>query len=206
MNFSQPLTAEQEATLKTVLQLAQACDYPRPHTHQITRLALRLFDDLFEWHQMGPQERFWLHCAALLHDIGWIEGEKAHHKATLNIILNSPILTMSQNERLLIGSIARYHRRALPDPKHDHFAALSEPEQKMVSILAAILRVADGLDAMDLSRVQDASARISAQKITITYQAARRAVEEEARTIEKSDLLRELTGKKFLVEWKPANH
>lgn len=206
MLFNQPMTADQEMTLNTVLQLAQACEYPRQHTHQITRLALRLFDDLLEWHQLGPQERFWLHCAALLHDIGWIEGEKAHHKATLNIILNSPILTMSQNERLIVGSIARYHRRALPDPKHDHFAALTEPEQQMVSILAAILRVADGLDAMDLSRVQDASARISAQKITITYQASRRAIEEEARTIEKSDLLRELTGKKLVVEWKPANH
>ncbi len=202
MHFSQQITPEQEANISASIRLAQLCEYPSQHTHHITRLALRIFDDLVELHHMGPQQRYWLQCAAILHDIGWIEGEKAHHKATLRIILDSPVLTFSSNERLIIASIARYHRRALPSPRHDHYAALSPTEQQSVSQLAAILRVADGLDAMDQSRVKEVQARFTPTKIIITYFAPGRAREEEKRTSEKSDLMREIYNKTLSIQWK----
>lgn len=205
MLFSQQITPEQEGHLNAALRLAQACEYPREHTHQVTRLALRLFDDLVPLHELGTDQRFWLQCAAILHDVGWIDGEKAHHKTSLQIIQNSSILTVTQSERLIIGSIARYHRKALPSLEHDHFAALSLEEQQMVTKLAAILRVADGLDYSHLSRLRDLRARISKTAVTITYVAPLLASDEENRALVKSDLFREVFDRKLILKWKRAD-
>ena len=91
------------STLTAVIQLAQTCDYDSSHTSQVTRLALRLFDQLQPLHNLGTQERDRLHYAGLLHDIGWIEGWREHHKVALRIILDTPMLPFSNKERLIIG-------------------------------------------------------------------------------------------------------
>ena len=62
------------------------------------------------------------------------------------MILTTPDLPFERREREIIGCVARYHRRGLPTLKHEAFAALSAPDQRVVRRLAAILRVADGLD------------------------------------------------------------
>ena len=162
------ISPEDEERLPAVIHLAETCNYEVEHTHQVTRLALRLYDELSTLHQLGNRERFWLQCAALLHDIGWIEGRKGHHKAALRIILTTPMLPFDSKERLIIGSIARYHRRALPDLSHDHFESLSPEEQQIVRILAAILRMADGLDCIHQNRVRDVTCKVTKQRVNVT--------------------------------------
>ncbi|MEA4906585.1 MAG: HD domain-containing protein, partial [Anaerolineaceae bacterium] len=90
MNYS--LVDPSDLTMQAVLQLARNCEYEVQHSHQVTFLALRLFDELKTLHQLGDRERRWLEYAGILHDIGWIEGWKGHHKATLRIILTTPTL------------------------------------------------------------------------------------------------------------------
>ncbi len=86
------LDNKQQNELSTVLRLAQTCDYEANHSHQVTRLALRLFDELESLHHLGQEPRFWLECAGILHDIGWIEGWRNHHKTALRVILTTPLL------------------------------------------------------------------------------------------------------------------
>src|SRR5512135_3349004 len=176
-------------TLTAVIQLAQTCDYDASHTSQVTRLALRLFDQLQPLHNLGAEARDWLHYAGLLHDIGWIEGWKEHHKVALRIILDTPLLPFSNKERLIIGSIARYHRKALPDLKHDHFAALSEEERHLVEILASMLRLADGLDSTHQRRVRDLACRVTEKKILIQCMVQGEGLEEQKAAEGKSDLM-----------------
>ena len=159
---------EQQPVLQAVVRLAQTCEFEVNHTLQVTRLALHLFDELKPLHRLGQRERNWLIYAALLHDIGWIEGWKEHHKVSLRIILTTPMLPFSNKERLIIGSIARYHRKTLPEEKHDHYAALSQPERHVVCTLAGCLRLADGLDHTHQQRVRDLSCKLSPKKISIS--------------------------------------
>ncbi|TLN24103.1 HD domain-containing protein, partial [bacterium] len=86
MEFLSQMTPIQENAVQACLRLAQMMEYEADHTHQVTRLALRLFDETVELHKLGELERFWLQCAGLLHDIGWVEGWKGHHKTSLRII------------------------------------------------------------------------------------------------------------------------
>ena len=46
-----------------------------------------------------------------------------------------------------MANVARYHRKALPSARHADYMALEEPDRVVVRRLAALLRVAEGLDA-----------------------------------------------------------
>jgi exopolyphosphatase/pppGpp-phosphohydrolase len=191
----------QDSRLQAVLQLASSCDYEIGHSHQVTRLALRLFDELQALHGLGAEERFWLECGALLHDIGWIEGQQAHHKTSLRIILDTPLLPFDRRERLIIGSVARYHRKALPDEKHDHYAALEPAQRRVAAILAALLRVADGLDRTHQNVVQDLSCEVSSQQIVVRCAVRRPAEDERMEALDKGRLLEQIFDRRLIIEW-----
>ncbi len=191
-----------EDDLKAVLNLAETCNYDAVHTHQVEKLALKLFDELKSLHELNDVERDWLRYAAILHDIGWIEGRKAHHKTALRIILSTPLLPFDQKERLIIGSIARYHRKALPDKAHDSYAALDLMEQKIVSSLAALLRVADGLDYSHERLVKDLYCQFASQQIIVWCEASYPSDIDRQAALKKGDLFQKVFKRELVIEWK----
>jgi putative phosphoesterase len=194
-----PAARDMEADLQAVQRLSLLHSGGDDHPQQVTRLALRLFDELQPLHGLGARERFWLECAALLHDIGWAEGWKAHHKTSLRMVLEDPTLPFARYERLVIGSIARYHRRALPSPAHAHYAALKPRDQGKVSVLAALLRIADGLDCSHEGAVADLTAEVTPAEIVLHLQ-VRGEVEDECQDARgKGDLLEQLFGRALQV-------
>jgi putative phosphoesterase len=182
-------------TLDAVLALARSCRYEQEHTHQVTRLALEVFDQLQDLHGMGPQERLWLQYGALLHDIGWIEGQSEHHKTALRLIMAEPSLPFEHRERTIVGLIARYHRKALPDRRHKYFGALSRADQDRVRVLAGILRVADGLDCSHQSVVQSVHGEVSAAEIVLSCETKGPVDCELAAAEKKADLLGSVFGR-----------
>lgn len=202
MDNTTPLfTAAQTRALVAARELARACDYEASHSSQVTRLALRLYDELEPLHHLGVTERFYLVCAGILHDIGWVEGGKNHHKTALGIILHSERLTLDSRERLIIGSVARYHFKALPNQKHEHFAALDPADQQVVLFLSAILRLADGLDRPHHLQVRDLHCELSETEILLIYTAPARAKAEEKAAKEKSNLLEQVFGRGLNIQW-----
>lgn len=189
----QALTSDEIAVLESVYRVAKQCDYEAEHTNHVTNLALRIFDDLIELHQLSHQDRFFLLCASLLHDIGvHTDKSHAHHKNTLNVILRTPMLLFNQKERLIIGSIARYHRRALPSIKHDHYRALNPDDKNIVSILAGILRVADGLDYSHRQLINTVQTSYSKNKVKFLCSVGKSPVEKEINSAVKKSKLMEL--------------
>ena len=83
-----------------------------------------------------------------------------HHKHTLRLIAESALPGFSPVEQQMVANIARYHRKAVPKPKHPAFGELDATQQAIVTRLAAILRMADGLDRAHEDAVEqlDASA------------------------------------------------
>jgi exopolyphosphatase/pppGpp-phosphohydrolase len=195
------LAPEQEINMVAVIQLAEACNSHNGHTQKVTLLSLLIFDGLQNLHRLKGQERFWLQSAAILHDIGTIEGKKEHHKASLRIILNNTILPFNNKERLIIASIARYHRKALPNPSHDHFAALNSNEQEIVLLLSSMLRLADGLIQCVRCPLQDVRFKAKLKKIFVTCKVT--SIPETDRFArEKSDLMEKVFNRKVIILWK----
>ena len=95
----------------------------------------------------GRSPRDILSSAAILHDIGYVDGYEQHHKTAFRLIMAEPIPGLSPHDQTLIAHVARYHRAGTPDPvKHPAFAALPTADRSLVEQLGAILRFADRLD------------------------------------------------------------
>ena len=188
------------SALDAVLAFADVCNYEPRHTYQVTDLALALFDQLQSLHGLGPQERLWLQYGALLHDIGWIEGGRGHHKTSLRLILAEPSLPFERRKRWIVGLIARYHRRAVPSDRHKYFRRLSREDQQRVRVLAGILRVADGLDSTHTNVIRRVTCEVSSREIGIVCEANGPADEEIAAVAEKADLLESVWERRCVVK------
>ena len=172
------------------------------HARQVARLSLRIFDDLESLHGLGTTERFWLHLAALLHDIGWSQGGRAHHKASADMIMDSQELPFGARRRLMVANIARYHRKALPSDKHPLFATLNGDDQQRVRILAGLLRVADALDLRHRELVRDLECKATAKTLRLTCQASAPMAGENQQVHKKADLIELIFGLGIRLQWK----
>lgn len=174
------------------------------HAEQDRKLALTIFDKTKQLHSLGTEERYWLECAAILHDIGLSKGRKGHHKSSLRLILNDPALPFTQKERYIIGSIARYHRKALPDRKHFNLRLLSQAEREKIAVLSSILRVADALDYSHGSVVRRVNVRSFPNHIVLECQASSGDHYLEDRSVrKKKDLFEKVFKNDLTIVWKP---
>jgi exopolyphosphatase / guanosine-5'-triphosphate,3'-diphosphate pyrophosphatase len=152
---------------KSVLSLAQRFSYERTHTHHVTDIALKIFDQTKSLHGLNDIERLYLESAALLHDSGLFISHSQHHRHSYYLIRNTELLGYTDNEKEIIANVARYHRKSHPKPKHEWFTALTAEDQTVVRKLAAILRIADGLDRTHSSAIRDIDCRVNKKTVTV---------------------------------------
>jgi putative phosphoesterase len=172
------------------------------HSLQVTRLALEFFDDLIDVHKLGQRERCWLECAAILHDAGLSKSRSSHHKTTARLILNDIKLPFTSQERRIVASIGRYHRKGLPKHQHYNLATLDNATIHKVKILASFLRVADGLDYSHGSIVKTLSVKVGAKRIIIECVSEVKSILEEQAFNKKKDLFEKVFAKKLVLLWK----
>lgn len=144
--------------LRGVQAVGRRFGYEETHAHQVARLAERVFDYLSRSNlspNLDRHRRTMLSAAALLHDVGYHIAHESHHKHSLYLIKNSELTGFSEAERDVIAIVARYHRGSEPKERHEYYAALNQADRETVSMLAAILRIADALDRRHDSRVSD---------------------------------------------------
>lgn len=154
------------ARMNSVMNLSGSFNLDAEHGAQTAKLALRLFDETEDVHGLGPESRELLQYAAILHDTGMFLSHAQHHRHTYYIIRNAELPGFTENDKEIIANIARYHRKSHPKDKHDAFRELDEQDKEVVMKLAALLRVADGLDRSHSSLVDDISCRIRKKKVT----------------------------------------
>jgi exopolyphosphatase/guanosine-5'-triphosphate,3'-diphosphate pyrophosphatase len=151
-DFARQVLASAEA-------LGEKYRYDAIHARAVAFLATRLFDELKEEHGLDARDRLLLEVAALLHNIGVFVGLRAHHKHAQYLIQASDIFGLSSDDRAIIANVARYHRRGLPQQSHLPYMALDRTERVRVNKLAALLRIANALDAEHSQKVQDVHVR-----------------------------------------------
>ena len=124
------------------------------HAEAVRRHAIALFDATEALHRLGVEDRTLLEAAALLHDVGAFVSTNAHHKHSWYLIRESDIPGIDRHQRELVALVARYHRRSQPSRRHAAFAELSASDRERVRRLAALLRLADGLDRSHRNKIE----------------------------------------------------
>ena len=180
------------AILEDAIKLCGEDYFEHRHARQVAKLSLKLFDCLGPLHRMGNSERIWLRVASLLHDVGKSVSGEFHHKASRDIIVEQADLPFRKRVRKMIGLIARYHRGALPSDSHKYYRGLKDDEKQCVKVLAAILRLADGLDAGHKELVTDLACEVQ-RKRTVIYVMARDGVDLH-KAVKKADLFEQVFG------------
>jgi exopolyphosphatase/guanosine-5'-triphosphate,3'-diphosphate pyrophosphatase len=165
------------------------------HSQHVTRLALRLFDQLHRRLGLGQTEREWLEYAAVLHDVGHVIEHHDHHRHTHYLVAHGALLGFDPAEREIIGQTARYHRKAGPQASDPDFRKLSRETRRTVRALSALLRVADGLDRSHYGVVRDVAARVRDGRVTLSLSTdGEDAAIEIWEAARRADVLRDVLG------------
>lgn len=178
------------AAREEVVALMQRLEEEPHHVQQVAALALQLFDALEDLHGLTDHDQFILEAAALLHDIGWSVSAdgKGHHRDSARLIREHHWQHLGQETITLVAQVARYHRKSPPTLEHEEFAALSPAERLRVQQLAALLRIADGLDRSHQQGVAKITVEILADQIAVRLHSDQPCSREIAAAAKKSDL------------------
>jgi CHAD domain-containing protein len=164
----------QELATRRMKLWANNLDPDFAHSEHVASLSLQLYDGLIAsgWQPAidAVSARSSLLVAALLHDVGKSKGGKNHHKASLKLMQahgNPQGWKPTDFRRAAI--VARFHRGALPSRRHKLLRDLLPDEQKATIQLAAILRLANAVDARHGGHIR----RIQIENIRVGVEARR---------------------------------
>jgi exopolyphosphatase / guanosine-5'-triphosphate,3'-diphosphate pyrophosphatase len=152
---------------KSIINLAEHCGNDSRHAEKVMHLTNKIFDSIASDFKLDEKDREYAEAAAILHDIGHSISHSQHHRHSYYLIKNSELLGFNNEEIELIANISRYHRKSHPKLKHPEFGKLSASNMQKVRMLAAILRIADGLDRGHNSTVKDIEITIKADRYNI---------------------------------------
>ncbi len=149
------LPAERKLRSAGLAKLAQWAYFVTPgfpRVRRIARFALQLYDGFANCgligHDSNIEERFILHAAALLQEVGHFKKNKAHHKESYRMIRRTPPPAgWTKRDLELVALVARFHRRALPSLDHKILKTYQLPLRHSLILLAALLRMANAFGA-----------------------------------------------------------
>jgi exopolyphosphatase / guanosine-5'-triphosphate,3'-diphosphate pyrophosphatase len=128
----------------SVENLAHRFNTDPEHVRRVAELSLEMFDGLAGagLHELGDPERELLWAACMLHDVGTAIDYDDHHRHSHYLILNAGLPGFSPRELVLVGLIARYHRKGDPDASELGDLAERDDGQRL-ELLCGIIRLAE---------------------------------------------------------------
>ncbi len=153
--------------VNSAIELGRKYHFDEEHAVHVAKLSSQLFDGTRSEHRLDSRHRLLLYVSALLHEIGGFVSNTSMHKHSMYLITNSELFGLSQEDELLVGLIARYHRRASPKPTHQGYNMLSREGRVTVSKLAALLRLAIALNTARDQRVTKVACQREGHKLVL---------------------------------------
>lgn len=195
----------ERAAMATLSAWASFEDPDFDHARHVSKLALNMWD---AFHDAGihrifrePRARRILEAAALLHDVGRAKKDSGHHKISCKMIQkHAPPLGWTSDEMLWTALVARYHRGSEPRADQNGFSTLLPDERENVSWLAAVLRLADALDANHKGRITGVAVESVHPAVMLRADGYVHDVESAGIIARKKHLLETLCGSAVIVQ------
>ncbi|MFU0833288.1 MAG: Guanosine-5'-triphosphate,3'-diphosphate pyrophosphatase [Oscillospiraceae bacterium] len=142
----------------------------RAHTECVREFSCKIFDKMKKVHGLDCNERLLLELAAILHECGHYVTAKQHLQSTFDIIKDTDIYGLTNEEILLTAFVARHNEYDVPNPQNTSFASLSDKNRLIVSKLVAIFRLANALDKSQKQKLSNIKVRFENNHLTISAQ------------------------------------
>ena len=199
-------TADTDSTHRdeAIERLAAACSGELEHGRQVARLAGRIYEQLTEPLALVPGDRLLLEIAARLQDVGYVINYDQHHKHSYHLIRNSRLPGIRAHDLELVANVARYHRGAHPKRKHENLSRISAEDQQRVQRMAAILRLAGGLDRSRSQLVRDVLASVSDDGVVLDVVADEEPQVDVWGAERRTELFEQVFGLPVAIRWGTA--
>jgi exopolyphosphatase/guanosine-5'-triphosphate,3'-diphosphate pyrophosphatase len=188
---------------ESVRNLAHRFGHDDEHALHVWALSSSMYDGLAKagLHDYGQEERELLWAACLLHDIGVAVNYDDHHRHSHYLTLNAGLPGFSPRELILIGLIARYHRKGEPDASE--LGDLAEPgDDDRLRLLCGVIRLAEQLERSRDRAITDV--RVSSDDGAVSLEAATDPSRDATVPIwaarRNADLLADVLGREVRIE------
>jgi exopolyphosphatase/guanosine-5'-triphosphate,3'-diphosphate pyrophosphatase len=153
---------------RSAVELGRKYHFDEEHGVHVAHLARLLYEQLRAEHSLDPRYELILSLAAVLHEIGGFVSNTSMHKHSMYLITNSDLFGLGTQDMLLVGLVARYHRRATPKSTHQGFNTLDRDRRVAVLKLAAMLRLAIALDTSRNQRIREFRCKRHGNRLVIS--------------------------------------
>ena len=173
------------------------------HARHVADLSLMLFDTVAERYGLDPEQRHLIEVAALLHNVGLRVDPPNHHLVGRDIVLRYRLAELTRREQLLVAALVAFHRKKVRPSLEPAYLALGRRAQQETLRLAAILRVADGLDYGHTQQTRLVAAESAEVGLNLLLSGPN-AVEDAAQALAKADLWQRVFGESLQTSAVPA--
>jgi exopolyphosphatase/guanosine-5'-triphosphate,3'-diphosphate pyrophosphatase len=185
-------------------RFTEACGVDMAHARHVAKLAGEIYAGLCELYDLPGGDRRLLEAAARMQDVGYLISYEGHHKHSYHLILHSRLQAFLPEELEIIANVARYHRGAEPKNKHDNFGSLDEKDQQRVCQMAAVLRVAGGLDRSHNQTVRAVRVAGGAGMVELSLQSDEYPEVDIWACRRRADMFEEVFDAELTVKWEGA--
>jgi len=144
----------------------------KEHLDRVRRLAGQLFDGLQPLHEYGEREKELLDSATVLQDIGLAVNYYRHDRHGAYLVSSAALNGFTHREQALLALLVRFHMRG--KTRLGAFGRLCQPgDGKLLTRLAACLRLADHLDRSRSQTIRNLGVEIGKRVIRVVAHACR---------------------------------
>lgn len=191
------LSAEQR---RGVEALAKKFGVDVAHARKVADLSNSLFNGLLPLHQLPASAGKLLEAAAYLVDTGHYISGIGHHKHSHYVVSNADLAGFTNEERQTVALLCRFHRKSIPETRHEVFVSQPEAVRELVWRLTPILRLADGLEESQLQRVADVECNVTNIKVTVSLLSSENTNLEQWAGERAGAVFESIYGRKLIVE------
>jgi len=179
--------------LKILKKLAVSKNYGQGSDHalQVSKLSIKIYDELVRLKLLNdsPEDRVILEAAAVLHDIG--HPQEPHHEVGFDFLAEE-IPKLTANAPISNAALSTLLTSVLWHNERNYLkrGSIEIIDRNHSEKIAAIIRVADGLDMISRPRIENISLTLESQRLRFIVVSKHPVDLQIAQAKEKSDLMK----------------
>lgn len=156
-----------EDIISVTRQMAKHYESDMSHTRNVEQLSMTIFDSIRKISGLTQRDRLLLQVSGILHDCGKYVNMMRGTDNTYYLILNTEIIGLSEEEKRIVANAIRFNSNSEVPEYAEVAGEMNHMSYVRMLKIAAILRLANGMDRSHLQRIQDIRVTVKKNELKI---------------------------------------